>query len=477
MTLFRRATLAPLGLSIALLVYAFSLVVVGGVEIWAQAVMGLATAAAFAAVLVSGGLRPADGPRDASKTPVRISLPEAFLLGIVVLGVVQLVPLPPALFRALSPEAAALVQAGAPAAEAGRWHPLSVYPFATRVELVRFVTLALAFSLFARAVRRPVQARGVLAAAVGIGAAAALLAIADQFLGGALLGFYPREARHAGRLAGLLVNPNHFAGLMAVTAILALGLHFSTSPLVPSAASPFRATWLGGFAAGTDRGTAVAVLLGLLATTAALLLTASRLGVFAFLVGTGFFVTLLARGREARRALTGIAVAAALVLLLSALVSGDPVLRRWSLFFDGSDTAEGRVKAIGAAAEMGEKYLVFGAGMGTFGHVFPSYQPENLGGTWDHAHNDFVELFADTGLAGAVLAIGFLVAWCRVVAPAAVDGPWERRGIAAAALASAVVLLVHAFGDFDFQIPAVAFLLVVVLGTGYGVSRAEGAPA
>ena len=125
---------------------------------------------------------------------------------------------------------------------------------------------------------------------------------------------------------------------------------------------------------------------------------------------------------------------------------------------------------------MGEKYLVFGSGLGTFGHVFPSYQPEGLQGTWDHAHNDFVETFTNSGLAGAILALGFLVTWFKAVGPAAVEGPWERRGIAAAALASAIALLVHSFGDFNFQIPGNAFLLVAVLGIGYGVSRPGGAP-
>ena len=84
--------LLSLGFAFAVSAFAFSLLVVGAVEVWAQSVMGLLMAAAFLAALAAGRLHPLPG--DEPRTRVRLLLPEAFLLGIVLLGLVQLVPLP-----------------------------------------------------------------------------------------------------------------------------------------------------------------------------------------------------------------------------------------------------------------------------------------------------------------------------------------------------------------------------------------------
>ncbi len=49
-------------------------------------------------------------------------------------------------------------------------------------------------------------------------------------------------------------------------------------------------------------------------------------------------------------------------------------------------------------------YPVFGAGAGSFEVVFPRYRPESVSEYFDHAHNDYAQIAAETGLVGLGLA-------------------------------------------------------------------------
>ena len=106
---------------------------------------------------------------------------------------------------------------------------------------------------------------------------------------------------------------------------------------------------------------------------------------------------------------------------------------------------------------------VFGIGAGGFREAFPYYQPENLGGFYRHAHNDWVQWLAELGIVGAVLGaltVGVAlfgnrsVAVCSRVAPGLRQGMW--LGLAGTAL--------HAIIDFPFRIPAI--MLVASLWVG-----------
>jgi hypothetical protein len=86
------------------------------------------------------------------------------------------------------------------------------------------------------------------------------------------------------------------------------------------------------------------------------------------------------------------------------------------------------------------------------GRRFGYRAPDDLPGLawYREAHNDWVQLLVETGLAG--LAIG---AWAALAALlAARRNPWLFAALAGP--------LVHALVDFDFQIPAIAVLFVVV---------------
>jgi hypothetical protein len=108
---------------------------------------------------------------------------------------------------------------------------------------------------------------------------------------------------------------------------------------------------------------------------------------------------------------------------------------------------------------------IAGWGGGGYSAAYPSVKPDTVfGGFWDHAHNDYVQVAVDTGLAGLALwvSIGALSLWR--IWPLLGDGR-ERvdRGVAVAALMALTCLGLHSWVDFNLHIPANAMSLSVLL--------------
>jgi len=109
-----------------------------------------------------------------------------------------------------------------------------------------------------------------------------------------------------------------------------------------------------------------------------------------------------------------------------------------------------------------------GTGLGTLIAVYPRYQSFYNGTTVDHAHNDFLELLADTGLVGGLcgaLFIGLL--FRRGFANLQVAAGGSARALIVGPLVACAGLLLHGSVDFNLHIPsnALIFILLASLAT------------
>jgi O-antigen ligase len=96
-----------------------------------------------------------------------------------------------------------------------------------------------------------------------------------------------------------------------------------------------------------------------------------------------------------------------------------------------------------------------GTGLGSFETVFPKYQslPSDL--IWDHAHNDYAEALAETGVAGGALILFALGLFFRLAFRNLRQRLRQREGwLPIGAAIGCCGLLVHSFVDFNFHIPA-----------------------
>ncbi len=115
-------------------------------------------------------------------------------------------------------------------------------------------------------------------------------------------------------------------------------------------------------------------------------------------------------------------------------------------------TLEGRLSIDRAVLRHALEVPPWGFGPGSFELRFPNWQRDETGlaaTPLDHAHNDFLEIYVDTGALGAS---AFLV----LSAGISIIGFKRARGsfVAAGALAGAVALLAVATVDFPFHRPA-----------------------
>jgi O-antigen ligase len=106
-----------------------------------------------------------------------------------------------------------------------------------------------------------------------------------------------------------------------------------------------------------------------------------------------------------------------------------------------------------------------GWGLGTFPVVYPQFRSFYTNMFVNQAHNDYLQLLVETGLAGFSIALWFLVLVFRQAAGKLRNNDWTENATGAltvAALLGCVGILVHSFLDFNLQIPANAALFYVL---------------
>jgi O-antigen ligase len=323
---------------------------------------------------------------------------------------------------------------------------LSLVPFLTRIELLKYSALVALFFLCLQSYRTRAQWRGFVWFLLILGFGVSLFAILQHFTFNGKL-YWVREMRYGGTPFGPYVNRNHFAGLMEL--------------LIP----PGVAIQILG---GERRDQMPLLALFTVLPIGALFLSASRGGIMSFFAEMAFLAILVILRRREKKAL----VAAALVIGFAAmLVSWLGIGAAMDRFagYKGLEVSEGRrVGMLHGTWHIFLDHPVLGTGLGTLQQVFPRYETVNDGLIVNHTHNDYVEALAETGLIGGIcFALFLIVLFWNGWKILAADKDNRNLTYHAGALIACFGLLVHAFVDFNFHIPsnALLFLLQAALAT------------
>jgi len=105
--------------------------------------------------------------------------------------------------------------------------------------------------------------------------------------------------------------------------------------------------------------------------------------------------------------------------------------------------------------------------LGSYYTNFPHYQGSDLTSYYDHAHNDYLEFAAETGVVGFLLSgMAVLLTLAVVLAALYRRRSSINRGMAFGVTMAMTALLIHSTVDFNLQIPANAatFMLILALG-------------
>lgn len=319
----------------------------------------------------------------------------------------------------------------------------TIYPYLTKLELLRLAAYLLLFFLMLQAFQTLQHRERFIWFLLGLGFVVSVFAIIQHFTFNGKL-YWFRELRYGGIPFGPYVNRNHFAGLVELLVPSGLAI------LVLRAIRPDQLPLIAVF-------TVVPI--------GALFLSASRGGITSFLVQLGLLSILIWRRGGLRKHL----VAAAAVLLLGgAMVTWLGVGRALERFgkFETLEVSESRRFAI-----IKDTYHIFldhpivGAGLGTFVAIYPRYESFYDGKVVNHAHNDYVEALAETGLIGAVFGLLFVV-WLSRLTFANLGSSRNslRFALHLGPLVACTGLLVHSLTDFNLHIPSNALIFLLQAG-------------
>jgi O-antigen ligase len=400
--------------------------------------------------------------RSAERLPL-IVLVLCFLL-VVVAGIVQISPLVPASWRAeLYARAAAVLG-----------HPIeamiSINADASHAALMKIAAAGAIFVMARATFRDRRRARLFLILFLASAVLVTAYGLLMQATNGSCYVFNynkrsdlaPPGRQYLCALSGTFVNSNSYAAYAGMALVVALGLTFSRRPVSAEqsggfATRPSLAAWLTG-----DRVvymTMVMVLFG------GILLSESRAGFGATVMGAILLGIVLLRGRWPSRPAVGWALAVA-TLFGAALVviTGSAFFHKMSSLADQDILGRFRIWQLSVAAIGQSPWL--GWGLGTFPDLYPLFQPADLQIGNDKAHSTILEWMLDLGIPLAMC--GF----ATVLVPVAMclRGCWRRRTdryLPAVAFAASMVAILHSVVDFSLQIPAIGFVVSALLGLGW----------
>jgi len=430
--------------------YLFLCLLIGGSRqaVWGNALLQLLAVA----ILAWAALTP---------DPQAIGRPARRLLQIIaaaaILILLQLIPLPPELWTRL-PGRDLLVSGYEMLGMPLPWLPISMAPYDTAATVL---TLLPPLALLVGMLRLKAWSWTTLFAAALLGTASSIiLGILQVTAGDGSWYFYDRT--NLGIAVGAFANGNHFATLLLAA--------------IPLLAAIATAQWRSAEKQQRSLTAALAVAAGTVIAIGILINQSAAVLLLGPLVAVA--TALLVMRWSRRRLRQGLAAVILLLGLSTAvIVFAGEQLPSWGT----SASIETRTDYWSTTARAIGDHAAMGTGIGTFQQTYRRYEDPGQVSRWyvNHAHNDYLEIALEGGVAAVILLLLFLSWWVlRVLAAWASPGALEQK---AASIASAAILLHSAF-DFPLRTAGLAALVAACLALLAGArgavrSAAEGDPA
>ena len=377
-------------------------------------------------------------------------------LAVHVLFAIQLIPLPSALLRVVSPGSFAAHYI--PPTEGVGWAPLTASATGTGQAWLLFAGLhGLALTLFTGTERS--QWRTMTRLYWGMAWVGGILALQGLVQSASahpfwLYGIFPVPGAdsHEAGIFGPYYNRDHYSNLIAISASVTASMFANRIPRGESQAS--RAI-LNSPNFPSLLGLAVILLLMLAASAA----SGSRGGLAALVVG------LVVGLGPVLRTSPRLALGSAFLACVTLFATGIPVAvaRLGDVDFEAS-----RLMVWRDVLRLLEFFPVFGCGIGAFATAYWPYQRVVRFEYWPHAHNEYLQWAIEGGLFGMLVVL-----FCSRRAWIAAPQLWRNRELRPA-LAGLSAAAVHALVDCSLRVPANAIwtgLLAVSLAVESGAIR------
>jgi len=360
----------------------------------------------------------------------------------------QIIPLPRSVLHILSPARADLLHALDPVVSGGAFAAFSVVPALTFSYLLSIAAYALTFLLVREIASQSSRRHWLLTfPIIGIAAFEAALGLV-QYHSGTVDNAFAR---------GTYANRNHFAGLLEMALPFAVLYPVAVLRRVDSRhhspAGPALKACLGiGFAG--------LIFVGIIHSL-------SRMGFLACLASL-FLIGAIAFGPGFPGEKKQLAVVLAALLVVSAFVVLSPgrLVSRFAELAANEEISTDTRRLIWAeTVPMIAAYPAFGCGLGGFESTFHKYQLTAPLATINFAHNDYLQLLAELGMVGFLIAAVLMIAIYAKAVRGVIRIPDPNgRYLALACLGSLTAILLHSMADFNLYIPANAMVVAWIAG-------------
>ncbi|HTV55052.1 MAG TPA: O-antigen ligase family protein [Terriglobia bacterium] len=382
--------------------------------------------------------------------------------------VFQLIPIPKSWISHLDPSRLLPGNLVALEHRHSAWTTISIYPHATVLLLLKFLAYSGAFAVAAFVFNSSSRKSLLVRVLMFLGLFEAAYGMA-QYLANWQKIFWMNKVYYTSEATGTYINHNHFAGFLELTFPFMLAWVFYYFQI-----------WQDGRRRGrshADRAVASAASIQsllysflLVVAVVAVIFSRSRAGILAT-VFTVLFLAILAQLKTRRKAWTlGLAAFLLIAIGYGLWIGLNPVVGRFEAFKGGAEylEEEGRLPIWKSTIAMIHDHPLTGMGLGTYTSAVRHYQTYLVNYTVTHAHGDFLELTAGTGLVGAALLfVPIFVLLGMMVHSFLTDPRRFRPAVTLGCIGGTLALLIHSVADFNLQIPANALVFAVVLGIGY----------
>ncbi len=465
---------------------AFTPLAFGTVEPWSLAIMewGVVT------LLLVFGLRILwDPPRPGSGGGLGLGLGIPMVLFLAFCAL-QTVPVPLGWLRVISPGAARMYEAddfaaraesirpGITSADPGDpvldiemppRRPVSVNPEETWERWRFAASMAALFSLVALWAATEDRILGLLGTLTVVGFLVALFGLV-QFLTWNGRIYWVRKVPPASAF-GPFVNHNHFSGYveMVIPVALSMAFYLLGTSRAGQARDRLAKEW----------GLGALALFAAVILVVSLFFSMSRGGILSSLLsGLALFALIWRRiSSRALKVSVGV-VLPLLVLFMIWWIGGGVVMRGLGSYASLDKEASFRLRAIiwRTALRHMPDYLWVGSGLGTFEDSFAPNVPPGSSKRWDRAHNDYIQLFWEAGIIGALICLtGGYVFIRRYWWPAVRSGGGRLDLFRVGTAISLMSIAIHSLVDFNLQIGANGFLCALLAGLLVAMHRVSGA--
>ncbi len=386
----------------------------------------------------------------------------------------QIVPLPEFIMKYLSLESVVVGEKSIYASNISDFYEkrvhlftVSPYLYPVRLSIIRWIIYGLFFFGLVQTLNSKKRIEIVVFVILLTGCFETLYGIIQSYSGANHIWWYQTGST----LCGTYINRNHYAGFMEMCVVLSVCygctlLNEEKFIKQHNLNYSFRLKILNFISNERQINKRIFILFCGVITGIGLVLSASRGGIISVFSALILMLLMFVFTKSNRRKSFIILILFVVTAVYSLHIGIDHTIKR---FYYLDISFEERNRMAKKTLDIFKDYKLAGIGVGNFQYAYPKYQSElDKKKFIQYAHNDWVQLLAETGIIGFFLVLTGIIYYlfCTIRLWRKSNDPFAI-GLGLAPPAIITTISIHSYSDFNLHIPANCFIVAAIIAIGY----------